>query len=88
MYRPIKHWRKRPQKISDNGYILVYAPMHPKSFDGGWYYAHRIVMEAVFGRLLESYETVHHISEDKTDCSTDNLIVCYEDDHRRINLDS
>lgn len=61
--------------------MLVKVPEHPKSFNGGWYYEHRLVVEASLGRVLESEVTIHHISEDKTDCSLDNLFLCTRSEH-------
>lgn len=82
-YTPLTDWSGRARKISPKGYYLVHVPEHPKSFDGGWYYEHRMVVEASVGRVLHSSETVHHISEVKTDCSLDNLFVCTRDEHDR-----
>jgi hypothetical protein len=83
LYKPLQKWYKRERKLNENGYWLVKVPEHPKSFCGGWYYEHRLIAERQFGRVLESWETVHHISEDKTDCSTLNLFVCTRKEHDR-----
>lgn len=64
-----------------NDYPITWAPQHPKSFNGGWYYTHRLVLEQHLGRVLESWETVHHISENKDDCSLENIFVCTRSDH-------
>ena len=69
-------------KCSSEGYILVNRPDHPKSFKG-WYYEHRLIMEKVFGRILEDWETVHHINEDKKNNSIDNLFVCTAKEHSK-----
>lgn len=82
-YVPLKNWSDRKRKTNDSGYILVWIPEHPKSFDGGWYYEHRVVLEAHHGRVLDSSETVHHISEDKSDCSIKNLFLCFRLEHDR-----
>lgn len=79
-YTPIDKWSDRPLDMHSNGYILVWVPEHPKNF-GGYYYEHRLVMERKVGRVLNSWETVHHISEDKTDNSEDNLFCCTRDEH-------
>lgn len=69
----------RNKKI--NGYKLIYAPSHPKSFSGGWYFEHIIIIENKINRYLESWETVHHINEIKTDNSLDNLFLCSRIEH-------
>ena len=76
---PIQDWSKRQTKFCD--YLLVWAPEHPKSFDGGWYYLHRVVVEKQLNRILHTWETVHHINEDKYDCSLENLFVCTRPEH-------
>jgi hypothetical protein len=80
-YTPIQDWAGRQTKINEHGYTLVNVPEHPKSFCGGWYYEHRLVAEKRYGRVLKSWETVHHISEVKTDCSWTNLIVVTRKEH-------
>lgn len=80
-YTPIQKWYKRETKLNDHGYVLVYVPEHPKSFGGGWYYEHRLAAERQVGRVLEKWETVHHISGVKTDNSTYNLFVCTRKEH-------
>ena len=62
---------------------MVWAPEHPKSFNGGWYYEHRMVMEKKLSRILSCDETVHHISENKTENVPQNLFVCTREEHDR-----
>jgi hypothetical protein len=82
-YTPLKEWLERERSINASGYILIWAPEHPKSFSGGWYYEHRLIAERQIGRILRSWETVHHISGDKTDNSYDNLFICTRREHDR-----
>lgn len=84
MYRPIRNWHNRKTKMSEDGYRLIFAPEHPKSFAGGWYYEHRMVFEARLGRLLKTDETVHHIGK-KTDNTAKNLFLCSWTEHERLN---
>lgn len=81
MYFPIKDWATRARKKHPRGYVLVHVPEHYKSFDGGYYYEHRLVLEAHLGRVLKRWESVHHISEDKTDNSLQNLFLCSRSEH-------
>jgi hypothetical protein len=79
-YVPIQKWHFRERSV-ENRYVLVFCPEHPKAFRGGWYYEHRLVAEKQFGRVLQSWETVHHISGDRTDNSWENLFVCTRQEH-------
>jgi len=63
MYKPINDWSKR-KKEKLNKYIVVWVPEHPKSFNGGWYYEHRLVLEKQLNRILKAWETVHHLDGD------------------------
>lgn len=80
-YTPLERWSKRERCLSENGYVLVKVPEHPKAFGGGWYYEHRLVAERELGRVLPSWVTVHHISEIKTDNSWLNLFPCTRLEH-------
>jgi hypothetical protein len=81
-YRPISDWRGRKKKFLD-GYVLVWVPEHPKCFNGGWYYEHRLVMENFYKRVLADWETVHHINENKQHNDKKNLFVCTPGQHRK-----
>lgn len=82
MYTPIKFWTKRDRKISREGYILIKVPEHPKNFMG-WYYEHRLVIEKEIGRLIDGWETIHHINHDKTDNRLINLFLCSRLEHNK-----
>lgn len=82
IYSPIQRWEKRKVKRNSEGYLIVHVPHHPKSFDG-WYYEHRLVMERKYNRILEDWETVHHINQNKADNRERNLFVCTADQHSK-----
>ena len=75
-------WNKKEYKISREGYVLIKVPEHPKSF-GGWYYEHRLVIEKKLDRILEIWETVHHINENKQDNRIENLFLCTREQHSK-----
>jgi hypothetical protein len=49
---------------------------------------HRWVMEKELGRELNVYEVVHHRDGNKRNNYPSNLIVCTQDDHKRIHRDN
>lgn len=82
MYKPLGSWYKRKSKISKDGYVLIEVPEHPKNFRG-WCYEHRLVYEKKIGRILESWEEVHHINEIKDFNHPSNLFLCTRAQHMR-----
>jgi hypothetical protein len=81
VYKPIEDWSKR-KKEKLNKYTIVWVPEHPKSFNGGWYYEHRLVLEKKLNRILKAWETVHHLDGDTQNNSINNLFPCTEIEHR------
>lgn len=57
------------------------VPPHPKRNAKGLYPLHRVLAENKAGRILESWEHVHHKDEDKTNDTPDNLEVLTIDEH-------
>jgi hypothetical protein len=82
MYSILQSWGKRESKISREGYVLVKVPEHPKSFKG-WYYEHRLVLEKRLDRILNVWETIHHINENKQDNKIENLFLCTKEQHSK-----
>jgi hypothetical protein len=81
MYKPISLWGKRQKRFYD-GYVIINIPEHPKSFNG-WYYEHRLVIESSLDRILDDWETVHHINENKQDNRLINLFLCTRAQHNK-----
>lgn len=85
MYRPITVWTKRDRKVSPDGYVLIKVPEHPKSFRG-FYYEHRLTVEKQINRILNDWETIHHINEDKEDNRLINLFLCSRSEHNKAHV--
>jgi hypothetical protein len=79
---PREH-NNRPVRLNNCGYVLVWEPDHPKAFRG-WYFEHRVVMEKVLGRRIESNEDVHHINGERADNRPENLKVMDHIEHKTL----
>lgn len=67
-----------------NGYVWVHRPGHPHAKHQGYVLEHRLVMEAVLGRLLDPAEVVHHKNDDTQDNRPANLhLYASNADHKR-----
>jgi len=69
--------------VDDKGYVRVLRPRHPSNIVG-YVYEHRLLMEAFLDRYLQSWETVHHINEEKLDNRLNNLYLCTGSEHTAI----
>lgn len=85
MYRD----KKRHDK---NGYVVVNIPDHPKAFDATGdkkpdsfcVYEHVLIAEELLDRPLKEGEVVHHLDENRSNNSPDNLIVLYNGMHVKL----
>ena len=78
-------WKGGKHKTKQ-GYILIKNHNHPLRNKGNYIYEHRLVMEKMLGRYLESKERVHHKNSIKDDNRPENLILVAKTPHYgRIN---
>ena len=63
------------------GYIYLWRPDHPKANCKGYVAEHRLVMQEVVGRPLESCEEVHHRNGIKYDNRPENLDIVLRNMH-------
>lgn len=64
---------KGGRSLDSDGYVLLKCPDHPQANRNGYVREHRLVMEKILGRYLDSEEVVHHIDGDKANNSPENL---------------
>lgn len=65
------HFKGR--RMDDYGYVLIYAPNHPRCAKNKMIKEHRLVMEKHLNRYLTNKEVVHHINGKKNDNRIENL---------------
>lgn len=69
------HW-KGGEITKTNGYIMVYAPDHPRRDRRNYVLQHIIVAEKVLGRYLKDPECIHHVDEDPGHNKNGNFVIC------------
>lgn len=74
------------KKERTDGYVMIYFPDHPCSSKEGYIMEHILVMEALIGRHLYSYECVHHINGKKRDNRKENLQLMTKSAHMSLHM--
>ena len=71
-----------------NGYVLVYLPDHHRAIKSGslkgYVYEHMLVAERMLDRHLTSVEEVHHLDQNRSNNSPDNLLVLIGPMHSKL----
>lgn len=68
------------------GYVLAYAPLHPRAHKDGYVMLHTVLLEREIGRYLEPDEVVHHINHDRQDNRIENLMLMKKKDHCSMHM--
>lgn len=72
-------------RITTNGYVMVVDQNKLKNADISDYeYEHRVVAEELIGRPLQRDEAVHHLDNNRSNNSPDNLLVLLESQHVKL----
>jgi len=66
-------WKGGKKKHTE-GYVLIYAPLHPHNIKK-YCFEHRLMVEKTIGRYLSKQETIHHINGIKDDNRIENLYL-------------
>jgi endogenous inhibitor of DNA gyrase (YacG/DUF329 family) len=74
----------REARLNHAGYVLLWEPDHPNKVQKGWQFEHRLVVESVLGRFLQSDEAVHHKNGNKQDNDPENLEVMPANEHAAL----
>lgn len=72
------------KKLTQEGYVRIYFPDHPRASKDGYILEHILVMEALLGRHLKENECVHHINQNKRDNRKENLMLLTNSEHMRL----
>ena len=73
---------KGGKKIDHYGYVYIWKPEHPKN-QSGYVAEHRLIMEKLLNRFLNSYELIHHIDHNKQNNLPENLILINRSKHAK-----
>ncbi len=67
---------KGGRRPHNSGYIMVYAPDHPRANNVGSVLEHILICERALGRYLPPQAEVHHVNEVKDENRNSNLVIC------------
>ena len=78
--RHVLTWKRR-HVFFDGVYPAVWWPEHPCARKNGHLRIHRAVASEILGRILESFEHVHHRDEDVWNWKKSNLAILTNSEH-------
>jgi len=65
-------------------YVMTKASAHPKANARGYVYEHILVAEKALGTHLPNIACVHHVNEDGTDNTPNNLVICQDGGYHKL----
>lgn len=78
-----RNWRGGRTR-NGQGYVLIYAPEHPRRNESGYVYEHILVWEKVHGNPLPKKMAVHHLNGIKDDNRPENLKALTRGEHASL----
>lgn len=74
-----------PRKRHNNdGRLLIYLPDHPRAMANGYVFNHILIAERAMGKYISKKIEVHHVNNDKTNDSPNNLVVCNDHSYHTL----
>jgi DNA-binding CsgD family transcriptional regulator len=67
--------QRRQKQITRRGYIMVFAPNHPRAHESGYVREHTLVAEETLHRPIKDGEVIHHIDFVRGNNAPSNLYV-------------
>lgn len=81
-------YKDQKRRQDTNGYIIVYIPDHHKAMKSGvfqgYVYEHVLMAEEILDRPIREGEVIHHLDENRSNNSPDNLLPLSHPAHSKI----
>lgn len=78
---------KGGRRISHNGYVMIYAPDHPRvshRATNRYVFEHILAVEKAIGHYLRPTAEVHHVDENKQNNANTNLVACNDSAYHKL----
>lgn len=76
--------RRAGRWVNRFGYVLVWAPDHPRAASNGYALEHVVIAERVLGKPLPKGAEIHHVNERRAENTNANLVICQDDAYHKL----